>query len=369
MLFWFFACQPDLSKDTSPSSTSEESASIDYGTDPKRYVLTTLLYLNKRGRLFIYDRERNQEVWTLENPNEPVWQDAHMSVDGTQIIRNECDVVDHDFSKSYLVGLDLTGTEKQRIPAVGSHHSLDIVDENSLVTIEYDVRNTEPYGQVAGDSIVLYNNGEREQLLSTFDVLSPSPVTEMWEHGFFPDAHDWTHANAIRWYPQHGVFLWTIPGINAIWSVDMEGRLQQAFLGRFTTRDIYEQGPMYSSSSYDIIEGGSFDMPHGATLDDFGRLWVLSNGLGNDTESVAQGYEVIDGQLQLIREIAVPIEGARSAGLGSVEYLEHSETVLINWGILGVLEEIDREDRPVWQIETSLGEVLGMSTTFELFLP
>ena len=110
-------------------------------------------------------------------------------------------------------------------------------------------------------------------------------------------------------------------------------------------------------------------MPHGATLDEFGRLWVLSNGLGNDTESVAQGYEIIDGQLELIREIPIPIEGARSAGLGSVEYLEYSDTVLINWGILGVLEEIDQENQPLWQIETALGEVLGMSTTFEQFLP
>ena len=369
MLFWLLACQHHSSEAPLPTDTAEESATVDPVLDPKRYVLTTLLYLNKRGRLFIYDRESNQEVWTLENPNEPVWQDAHMSIDGTQIIRNECDVVDHDFTKSYLVTIDLSGAEIQRTDAIGSHHSLDVIDENSLITIEYDVRSTEAYGQVAGDSLVLYQNGEREKLLSTFDVLSPSPVTEMWEHGFFPDAHDWTHANAIRWYPQQNIFLWTLPGINAIWSINLDGQIQRVFLGRFTTKEIYEQGPMYSNATYDIIDGGTFDMPHGATLDEFGRLWVLSNGLGNDTESVAQGYEVIDGQLELIREIPVPIEGARSAGLGSVEYLEYSDTVLINWGILGVLEEIDQGNQPLWQIETALGEVLGMSTTFEQFLP
>ena len=366
MLFWFFSCQSNVIEDTSESSV-EESANIDNTNDVQRYVLTTLLYLNKRGRLFIYDREAQREVWTLENPNEPVWQDAHISMDGTQIIRNECDVVNHDFEKSYLVTINLNGQEDHRTPAPGSHHSLDIVDEDSLVTIEYDVRNTDLYGKVAGDSLVLYRRGEREELISTFDVLSPSPVTEMWEHGFFPDAHDWTHANAIRWYPQHNIFLWTLPGINAIWNVGMDGQIQQVLLGRFTSKEIYEQGPMYLNAPYDIVDGGSFDMPHGATLDSSGRLWVLSNGLGNDTESVAQGYEIIDNQLQLIREIPVPIDGARSAGLGSVEYLEHSETILINWGILGVLEEIDHHDQPLWQIETALGEVLGMSTTFEHF--
>jgi len=364
MILFFFSCQSNPIIEDTYSSVIQEDSESDTSIDAQRYVLTSLLYLNKRGRLFIFDRENQQQQWALENNSDPVWQDARLTLDGQFIIHNECDVVNHDLSKAYLVRVAPDGTEQQRISAPGTHHSVDIIEEDLLVSLEYDVRNIETYGKVAGDQIVLYRNGNREALLSSFDVLVPSPVTDMWEHGFFPDAHDWTHANAVRWYPDTEQLLVTIPGLNALWSIDLDGRVKTVYLGRFTSRNIYEQGPMYQDSPYDIIDGGTFDMPHGATMDSQGRLWVMSNGLGNEAESTAQGYEIIDGQLQLFREIQIPIEGARSPGLGSVEYLEETNTVLVNWGILGVLEEVDENDQRLWQIETDLGEVLGMSTTF-----
>jgi hypothetical protein len=366
MLVMLLSCQ---TADTLVEKPVEDSAvdSIDEETVSQRYVLTTMLYRNKSGQLFVYDRQTYQVIWQLDNPNDVVWQDARVTNQGQNIVHNECDVVDHDFSKAFFVTIDTDGNELQRIAAPATHHSVDIIDESTLVSIEYDVRDTTDYLQVAGDSVVLFKNGQRELLLSTFDVLNPSPITEMWEHGFFPNAYDWTHANSIRWYPEHESLLLTIPGLNSIWRIGLDGMLQEVYLGRFATSEPYEQGNMYQQQPYPIIEGGTFDMPHGATLDSMGRLWVLSNGLGTETESTAQGYEIIEEQLSLFQEIDVPIEGARTAGLGSVEYLEDTEGVLINWGILGILEEVDSNNQRIWQLETSLGEVLGMSTTFDDF--
>ena len=105
-------------------------------------------------------------------------------------------------------------------------------------------------------------------------------------------------------------------------------------------------------------------MPHGATLDAEGRLWVLSNGLGQ-VPSYAHGYDVINGVLTLITEIAPEIEDAHSAGLGSVEYIEVDDSVLINWGILGIVEEVGKSGQRSWSLQSNIQEVYGGSSTFD----
>ena len=47
-------------------------------TSPAWSMVGSMLYLNKSGRLFIYDRHNKEEVWSLENPADPVWPDAHL---------------------------------------------------------------------------------------------------------------------------------------------------------------------------------------------------------------------------------------------------------------------------------------------------
>ena len=43
--------------------------------------------------------------------------------------------------------------------------------------------------------------------------------------------------------------------------------------------------------------------------------------------------------------------------------LEDTNTALVNWGILGIVEEVSRTGERLWQVETSIGQVLSMSTT------
>ena len=55
-------------------------------------------------------------------------------------------------------------------------------------------------------------------------------------------------------------------------------------------------------------------------------------------------------------------EGAHSPGLGSVLYIEADDSVVINWGIWGVVEERTMAGTPVWRADAPLGEVYGFST-------
>ena len=54
-----------------------------------------------------------------------------------------------------------------------------------------------------------------------------------------------------------------------------------------------------------------------------------------------------------------------SAGLGGVLAIEIDESVLINWGIYGVIEERNLQGEEQWRQEAALQEVYGISTTFD----
>ena len=116
----------------------------------------------------------------------------------------------------------------------------------------------------------------------------------------------------------------------------------------------------YAHLDVALFEGGLFELPHGATLDWDGNLWVLSSGFGGQTPSYAQGYLPTENGLELIVSISPTIEGAHSSGLGSVERID-DDRILINWGIFGVAEEVDFQGERYWSIEGALQEVFGMS--------
>ena len=128
------------------------------------------------------------------------------------------------------------------------------------------------------------------------------------------------------------------------------------------TAEPYRNGPMGPTLPFEVFEGGSFSLPHGATLDSQGRLWVLSNGLGNQTPSYAEGYDWSSGTLERIMHLGTDPQGAHSPGLGSVLYIEAEDRVVINWGIWGVVEERTVSGTPIWRSDAPLGEVYGFTT-------
>ena len=312
------------------------------------------MQLNRAGRIFITDRTTGQEVWSLSNLEDPVWPDGRFSADGTILWHNVVDVKEHEAFKSKIQARDGSGATVDDFNVSGAHHSFDFKGDGSLYTIQTQYELTEEYGSVAGDKIVKVHNGQIEPFFNVFHWLDPEPLTQMWDFGYFEDSKDWTHANFLRWYKNHDRFLLTIPGINAIWGIDSEGDLKEVYLGANMTTE------PYAELDVAIFEGGQFELPHGATLDWEGNLWVLSSGFGGQTPSFAQGYSPTDNGLELIVSLSPTIEGAHSSGLGSVERID-DDRLLINWGIFGVVEEVGFDGTRYWSIEGALQEVFGMS--------
>ena len=139
------------------------------------------------------------------------------------------------------------------------------------------------------------------------------------------------------------------------------GLLVEVYLGLGMEATPYLEGNQYQHQPYAIYTGGLFDLPHGATQDDSGRLWVMSTGLGAQSKSYAEGYRPEDGSLILERQIGTE-ENAHSAGLGGVLYNSHDDSVVINWGIFGRIEKVDSTANRNWKIEAPLQRVYAIST-------
>ena len=351
---FFFSCSAPKTSDTAQISEPTSEQEQQTTTDPPAYILTTQMQLNRAGRLFITDRATGQEVWSVSNLEDPVWPDGRFSDDGNTLWHNVVDVKEHEAFKSRIQARDASGTVIEEFNVSGAHHSFDFKEDGSFYTIQTQYEITEEYGTVAGDKIVKIHSGQIEPFFNIFQWMEPEPLTQMWDFGYFEDAKDWTHANFLRWYKEHDRFLMTIPGINAIWAIDSDGSLKEVYLGAEMSPDPYD------GLDITIFEGGFFELPHGATMDWEGNLWVLSSGFGGQTPSFAQGYRPTEQGLELIVSIGPHIEGAHSSGLGSVERLE-DDRLLINWGIFGVVEEVDFEGTRYWSVEGGLQEVFGMS--------
>ena len=78
--------------------------------------------------------------------------------------------------------------------------------------------------------------------------------------------------------------------------------------------------------------------------------------------SYAQGYDVSGDTMELIASISPPVENAHSPGLGSVERLEE-DRILINWGIFGVIEEVDFESNRYWSVEAPSNMCMSRDVT------
>ena len=121
--------------------------------------------------------------------------------------------------------------------------------------------------------LVIFKDGQIQPF--SFDYIDIQPLTIMWILVNSEDAKDFTHANALQYYPEHRVVCYLPYCINAIWSISTEGDLLEVYLG-----DEMDMTPYDGLSNVRVVSGGEFGMPHGATLDSDGNLWVLSNGFG-----------------------------------------------------------------------------------------
>ena len=132
-----------------------------------------------------------------------------MDWDQQTIWHNVVDVKHHDPMQSELREIDKSGTVLNQISVPGAHHSFDLYPMATLSPSSQSCGYRKPWtgcGRSHRKNIKWRN---RNAALK-FDVLEAAPMTEMWNHGQFSDAKDWTHANCIRYDQSSHTLLLTV---------------------------------------------------------------------------------------------------------------------------------------------------------------
>ena len=223
-----------------------------------------------------------------------------------------------------------------------SHHAFALNHETGTVTyITLDVRDwfdpdegkTVP---VVGDAFIdLDTEGRHAELLNTWDQFEVEKNSH-WDVAFYPQGHDWTHANATNFFPDKNAFLFSFANTNTFmeWSYDTgPGEVftwSDWHAAKGTKPFTYQHDPrwttgdnisMTSTPNDGITRGVVYHMDYATNT--YSEVW--SHGVGS-------GYEPV-----------------YAFALGENHELANGNR-LINFGSGAVIREVTPDDEVVWEL-------------------
>ncbi len=223
-----------------------------------------------------------------------------------------------------LFRIPMDGLGTQETMAVNMHHDFTVLPDNTVTTIEYvDDANT-------GDKIV--EHSESGEIRTVYNL----------SDDFLGSGYDWSHCNALHYYPRDDSYSVSCDNLNNILKIDRSsGTLVWVLEG--------DEGGDFS--------GASWERQHGHQLLENGDVLVFSNNgepLIGDNEAAAAVAGVADGAFVVLSEVlefsldldaksALKIWSYKSETssfvLGDVQRLEGGNT-LVTYSAAGKIHEV-----------------------------
>lgn len=254
------------------------------------------------------------------------------------------------------VGLE--GEDRSHVDIPFAHHAFDMKDDGTVASLVYDVRSwTDPVSgepiAVAGDAIVEVDSaGESTVRYSTWDSWEP-----MSRDGWFtaPDylgkVGDWTHGNALDWYPDRDTYLLSLGFLDSVVEVDpADGSLASAW-------GLEGQGVCPDGLPLNFQHSPAW-LPDGHLL----LTTYVEGGRGVAGAEYAPG-ECLQMTWSYGRE-----EPIRSAASANIQRLANGNT-LLNGSTTGTLMEVTPTGEVAWELTSDLGfgfsHVLAVSDLYD----
>ena len=259
---------------------------------------------------------------------------------------------DHLSDETQVLRWALDGSEAWPPEALAAgHHAVVLHEDGAVAWLARDVREwLDPDANnqvaVAGDALVVRAaDGTTRTMLSTWDILDVV-AGKRWSAGFYPDAYDWTHANALTWSAERGTYLMSLGGIDTILEVDGEsGAVLRSFVGEDGGAGVNGEG----LGEPDLAD--SFSLPHSPSLINTDDLLLVS--LGTQIEVVL--YEVETTGLERVWSVS---GDTISLALGSAEVQSDHELVFAG-GSARFLRQHDGSGQLISDADLESGYVLG----------
>jgi hypothetical protein len=334
---------------------------------PDRYVEPYLLIalIGDPKVLAVIDREGNV-LWYLYANEKAPW--VAENIPGSNPSQtNDLSIVDSAFwpsEKQLLFNLQLasrdgdvgsifwTNWQKEDLRAAVaplSHHTFALHQDTGTVNyIKLDIRDwfdpeEKEKVSVVGDAFVdLDTEGNEQVLLSTWDQFDVEKNLH-WDVQFYPEGHDWTHANANNFYPDRNAYLFSFANTNTFmeWSYDTgPGEVftwSDWHVGEETTPFTYQHDPRWTPD-------GEISLTTTADAVTRGAVYSLDYQSKTYTEVWSHGD---------------PGKGYPSLfafALGENHLLPNGNR-LINFGSAAVLREVTPEGEVVWEMTASPKDV------------
>lgn len=340
MLLLLLACAPDLPR---LPVTSYFPEAVSDG-----YILGTLM--GEEPSLFIADRE-GYLLW--EYPGQvgiqaPVVVPAR---DGDHLLFNRF-AADRAVDIAEVNRLLLGGAVTESIRTDSAHHTFLELPDGTLAYLAVDIRETAEYGTVVGDRVLeLRPDGTITQVFSAWDHFSVV-VHDNWNSTYYPQGHDWTHANALYYDRQTDTYLVSFRNINSFVEVERAtGRLLRKFGGQ--------------NSDY-RIDGEGFRYQHGVYWTEDGNLLMTSSDdHGDGLETRAVEYTV-DSETRALEQVWAygAGMGIHARALGEAHRMRNGNT-LINFGTAGLLREVSPDGTVLWEVQLDGEDFFGRTQLIE----
>ena len=296
------------------------------------------------AQVYVLDREGNI-VWWREGEGENLSTQMVLSPDKSFFTYNS---FDRDFAvdNSQVIRVGLDGSELETIKTPNGHHAFAWLPNDVLAYLSIDVRDTEEFGPVVGDTIMIDDGTGPVPLYSTWD--DPRILLEehrQWNDGFYPQGIDWTHANYLSYSEERNSITISFATAEAVVEIDASTGEHLRSVGQDGTHS---------------IEPGLLGRPHAGYWTDEGTLMVFTTPLwdgGKSSIGIELDFDDQAMNAEVIWEYGYDLRYFTMV-MGETTRLPNGN-VLMNFGSKGIVEEVTPEGEPVWRIYTATGTFPG----------
>jgi len=292
---------------------------------------------------YVLDRQGNY-VWAYEGPDDIGIPQMLLAPDGQSFYFNEFNV-DFAVDVSRIVQMGFDGEELASIEIPGGHHSFDLLPDGSVVYLAQDVRDTEQWGAVVGDAVWVHDGNEAELIYSTWEDENIVLETHSsWNTEFYPQGHDWTHANYVAYSAERQSFTVSFANAQSVIEIDAETGEHLRSIGRYGTHQV---------TSPNLI-----GRPHSGYWTEDGNLLFFTSPR-NANDSIALELSFDD------EEMIATVDWSYGQGLNWHTHIlgeavrQQNGNTLVNFGSKGIVEEVSDAGEPLWRMYTATGTFPG----------
>ena len=321
------------------------------------FVLVPVMDAGGSWLVVLDDQARIVWWWRLDTDWAPETTPAfrmELAPDGSGLIVNTQG--ERLLDDGFFTHVTWDGTATRMLAVLGAHTDWTYLPDGSLLTLKWVARDFEGGRRLLGDQLIEVpaDGGEPRVIWDAFEAFAPDlgrsyPLNYLQGD---PEIEDWTHANGIAHDAENDAVLVSLPGLEAVLSVD---------------RTTGAPNWVLSSEVEGLAQDGDeplIEQPHSVEATSDGGLLVFNRGDWVNGTSCSRAVEIdldLDARTAVAASTYTGPECESVAFLGNAEHLPGGGT-LVTFSSSGLIDVVDTSGATAWRVRTSLGAGLGFAT-------